>query len=135
MARLSMNEMTTYRWSFEEDVAHYGRGGFPALGVWRAEAVRLRRRKRASSCSKRAEWPFSLLWAGGFTGSDGRTFRESLETGSKPCGWRRDAAGCLVVYTGAAAGQHTITPAAWCAMRCANAGRRPICASTWPSNR
>src|SRR5262245_62293382 len=35
MARLSMNEMTTFRWSFEEDVAQYAAAGFSALGVWR----------------------------------------------------------------------------------------------------
>ncbi len=35
MARLSMNEMTTYRWSFEEDVAHYQSAGITAMGVWR----------------------------------------------------------------------------------------------------
>jgi hypothetical protein len=35
MAMLSMNETTTYRWSFEEDVAHYARAGIRAMGVWR----------------------------------------------------------------------------------------------------
>ena len=32
---LSMNEMTTYRWSFEEDVARYRAAGIGAIGVWR----------------------------------------------------------------------------------------------------
>ena len=33
MARLSMNEMTTYRWSFDEDVAEYRAAGLtlPAI--------------------------------------------------------------------------------------------------------
>ncbi len=35
MPRLSMNEMTTFRWSFEEDVAQYAAAGFTAMGVWR----------------------------------------------------------------------------------------------------
>jgi sugar phosphate isomerase/epimerase len=48
-----------------------------------------------------------LLWAGGFTGSDGRTYRESVEDGLEAV---RTAAtlhcGVLVVYSGARAG-HT----------------------------
>ena len=35
MARLSINEMTTYRWSFEEDVHNLSAAGIPAIGVWR----------------------------------------------------------------------------------------------------
>ena len=35
MAMLSMNETTTFRWSFEEDVARYAAAGIPAMGVWR----------------------------------------------------------------------------------------------------
>jgi len=35
MAQLSMNETTTYRWSFEEDVAACAAAGIPAIGVWR----------------------------------------------------------------------------------------------------
>ena len=35
MAILSMNETTTFRWSFEEDVAEYAAAGIPAIGVWR----------------------------------------------------------------------------------------------------
>ena len=35
MVLLSMNEMTTYRWSFEEDVQHYSAAGIEAIGVWR----------------------------------------------------------------------------------------------------
>ena len=35
MARFSINEMTTYRWTFEEDVQHCAEAGIPALGAWR----------------------------------------------------------------------------------------------------
>ena len=33
MAILSMNETTTFRWSFEEDVVRYAAEGIPAIGV------------------------------------------------------------------------------------------------------
>ncbi len=35
MAKLSVNETTTFRWSLEEDVAAYSAAGIPAIGVWR----------------------------------------------------------------------------------------------------
>ena len=49
----------------------------------------------------------SLLWAGGFTGSDGRTFRESLDDAAEAVRLAAEmAAGCVVVYSGSRAG-HT----------------------------
>ena len=33
MSRLSMNEITTFRWSFEEDIAHFRRAGYGAVGA------------------------------------------------------------------------------------------------------
>ena len=35
MAKLSVSETTTFRWSFEEDVRNYAGAGIPAIGVWR----------------------------------------------------------------------------------------------------
>ena len=32
---LSINEVTTYRWSFDEDVRRYREVGIEAIGVWR----------------------------------------------------------------------------------------------------
>jgi hypothetical protein len=33
--RLAVNEMTTFRWTFDEDVHHCVEQGVSALGVWR----------------------------------------------------------------------------------------------------
>ena len=35
MVRLAVNEMTTLRWSFEEDVHNYLAAGFDGIGIWR----------------------------------------------------------------------------------------------------
>ncbi len=35
MARLGFSELTTLRWSFEEDLAEYAAAGAGAIGVWR----------------------------------------------------------------------------------------------------
>ncbi|MEZ6081693.1 MAG: hypothetical protein R3C56_40285 [Pirellulaceae bacterium] len=35
MLRLAVSELSTFRWSFEEDVLHYHEIGFEAIGIWR----------------------------------------------------------------------------------------------------
>jgi sugar phosphate isomerase/epimerase len=107
MAILSMNETTTFRWSFEEDVIRYAAEGIPAMGVWRqklSDCGPARGRKLLDQHQMKVS---HLHWAGGFTGSDGRSFQESLEDALEAL---RTAsalgAGTLVVYSGARSG-HT----------------------------
>lgn len=107
MARLSMNEMTTYRWSFEEDVHHYRAAGFHAIGIWRRKLSDFGEEKGIELLLDSGLKVSNLLWAGGFTGSDGHSFRESIEDASEAiqlAGAMK--AECLVVYSGARAG-HT----------------------------
>ncbi|MBI2826851.1 MAG: sugar phosphate isomerase/epimerase [Planctomycetia bacterium] len=107
MARLSMNEMTTYRWSFEEDVAHYAAAGIPAVGVWRQKLSDYGEEKGIDLLRESGLAVSSLLWAGGFTGSDGRTYRESLDDAAEALRLAHQLhASCVVVYSGARAG-HT----------------------------
>jgi sugar phosphate isomerase/epimerase len=107
MAELSVNETTTYRWSFEEDVAGYAAAGIPAIGVWRQKLSDCGQ-PRALELLEQSRLKVShLLWAGGFTGSDGRTYRESVEDAAEALRTAaRLGAGSLVVYSGARAG-HT----------------------------
>jgi sugar phosphate isomerase/epimerase len=111
MLRLSVNELTTYRWSFDEDVTNYAEAGITQMGIWRqklsdygeAEGIELMRDYGLSASS--------LLWAGGFTGSDGRSHRDAIEDGVEAIELAAQLhADCLVVYTGGRGG-HTRTHA------------------------
>jgi sugar phosphate isomerase/epimerase len=107
MALLSINEMTTFRWSFEEDVEQYAAAGVPALAVWRQKVSDCGEEKAVELLKSKRLKVSALLWAGGFTGSDGRTFRDSLDDGLDAV--RQAAllrASSLVVYSGGRAG-HT----------------------------
>lgn len=107
MAELSMNETTTFRWSFEEDVANYAAAGIPAIGVWRQKLSDCGEAKAIELLLENGLKASHLLWAGGFTGSDGRSFRESVQDADGALRLaRRLGAGSLVVYSGARAG-HT----------------------------
>jgi sugar phosphate isomerase/epimerase len=107
MARLSMNEMTTFRWSFDEDVANYAAAGIEAMGVWRRKLSDFGEERGIELLAQQGMSVSNLLWAGGFTGSDGRSFRESVDDALDAIRLAAQMrAHCLVLYSGARAG-HT----------------------------
>ena len=111
MDRVSMNEVSTFRWSFEEDVRKYRAAGFRSLGVWRQKISDYGEEKGAELLAELGLAVSSLSWAGGFTGSDGRSFAESLEDARDALRVARlIGTDCLVVYSGARAG-HTLNHA------------------------
>jgi len=107
MPRLSLNETTTFRWSFEEDVVHYSAAGIPALGVWRHKLSDCGIEKAQQLLSESGMAVSHLHWAGGFTGSDGRSFRASVDDALEALRTATQLnAPTLVVYSGPRAG-HT----------------------------
>lgn len=76
--RLSVSELSTYRWSFEEDVLHYHHAGFEAIGIWRPKLSDYGEEKGVELIHEHDLKISSLQWIGGFTGSDGRSYRDSL---------------------------------------------------------
>jgi len=107
MARLSVNEMTTYRWSFEEDVNHYRAADIGAIGVWRQKLADYGEDKGIELLAESGLAVSNLLWAGGFTGSCGHTYQESIKDAADAIRLAAQLrAGSLVVYTGARNG-HT----------------------------
>lgn len=101
MPQLSMNEVTTFRWSFREDVENYQQAGYRSIGVWRYKLIDWGEERAVDLLAESRLSVSNLLWAGGFTGSDGRTAQESLDDAADAL--RLAAAiqaGCLVVYPG-----------------------------------
>lgn len=101
MTLLSMNELTTYRWSLAQDLENYREAGYSGIGVWRHkvsdedEDVAIDR-LIASGLSIS-----NVSWAGGFTGSDGRSLVDSIDDAAAAIRLAGTVmAGCLVVYSG-----------------------------------
>jgi len=106
-SRLSVAEVSTFRWSFEEDVLRYLAHGYGAMGVWRMKLADYGEAKGAEFLSEHGMRVSSLNWAGGFTGHDGRTFRESLHDALDAIDTAASLkADVLVVLTGSRSG-HT----------------------------
>src|SRR5262245_58997207 len=111
MARLAISELTTLRWSFEEDVARLTAAGIAAIGVWRHKLDDFGEEKGAELLADARLAVSSLQWAGGFTGSDGRSHDDSLHD-ARTAIRTADllAAGCLIIHSGAR-GSHTFNHA------------------------
>jgi sugar phosphate isomerase/epimerase len=107
MALLAISELTTFRWSFEEDVEHMRAAGIPAIGVWRQKLTDFGEGRGAELLARAELAVSSLQWAGGFTGSDGRSHAESLHDARQAIRLAELLrAGCLIIHSGAR-GAHT----------------------------
>lgn len=107
MARLSINELTTLRWHFEDDVARYAAAGIRALGVWRTKLSDYGEDEGIELLAEHDLGVSNLMWAGGFTGSEVHRYGDAVKDAIE--GIRLAAAlraGCLVLYSGGRAG-HT----------------------------
>lgn len=107
MDRLAISELTTFRWSFEEDVARYRAAGIRAIGIWRQKLADIGEQRGAALLKEAGLTVSSLQWAGGFTGSDGHSHLESLADArlaiATAAALRAD---CLIIHSGAR-GVHT----------------------------
>lgn len=107
MGRLAMNEMTTFRWSFEEDIQHYAAAGYDGVGVWRHKLSDYGEEKGIELLAEHGLSVSSLCWAGGFTGSEGWSHDESVHDARQAIELAAALrANCLVVHSGAR-GLHT----------------------------
>jgi sugar phosphate isomerase/epimerase len=107
MNRLAVSEITTFRWSFEEDLLHYGEAGIRSIGIWRQKLADFGE-ERGIELLKHNGWHVSSLqWAGGFTGSDGGTHDESIDDACEAIRLAHAMnAPCLLLHSGSR-GVHT----------------------------
>jgi sugar phosphate isomerase/epimerase len=111
MVKMSMNELSTYSWTFDEDVMHYLQADYEAVGVWRPKLTDYGEQRGIELLRDHGLAVSNLLWAGGFTGSDGRRYQESIDDAIEAIHLAEElATDCLVLYTGSRAG-HTLNHA------------------------
>lgn len=107
MNRLAVSEITTFRWSFEEDLLHYGEAHLSAIGIWRQKLSDYGEARGVELLKHRGWQVSSLQWAGGFTGSDGGTHDESIDDAFEAIRLAHSlGASCLIMHSGSR-GVHT----------------------------
>lgn len=101
MLELSMNEVTTIRWSLEEDIENYCQAGYRSIGLWRQKFSDLQEEQAVDLLAESGLRVSSLACAGGFTGLGGATFREGIDDAHTALRFAAQVqAGCLVVHPG-----------------------------------
>ncbi|QDU27003.1 Xylose isomerase-like TIM barrel [Anatilimnocola aggregata] len=107
LSRLAISEITTFRWSFEEDLQHYQAAGISALGIWRQKLTDFGADRGVELLLHRGLRASSLQWAGGFTGSEGGTHDESIDDACEAIRLASAlGAPCLILHSGSR-GIHT----------------------------
>lgn len=111
MPRLSINELTTFRWSFEEDLRQYQAAGIPAIGVWRRKIADVGEDRAVELLAASGLAVSNMVWIGGFTGSDGVPYRDAIEDAHEAINLAaRIKCPTIIVYSGGRAG-HTVNHA------------------------
>lgn len=107
--RLSISQLTTYRWTFDQDIHEYAssKNNISAIGIWRQKLEDYGTDAGIDLVSESGIAVSSLMWIGGFTGAEVRSYREAIEDGIETI-YQAAALGtnCLIVHTGPRAG-HT----------------------------
>jgi sugar phosphate isomerase/epimerase len=146
MCLLSMNQVTTFRWTLSEDLENYREAGYRSIGVWQGKLADWEQEQAVDMLATSGLAVSSLSSAGGFTGSDGRSLQECIsETAEALRLAAAMRAGCLVVYPGGrnnhtfrhagrllrAAIDELLPLAEDCEVPLALGPMHPACASSW----
>jgi sugar phosphate isomerase/epimerase len=107
MLQASISELTTFRWELAEELDRLAHHGFDSLAIWRTKLSDLGVERAAGLIRQAGFRVSSLQWIGGFTGSDGRSYRDSLDDALEAIDTAAElATDVLVVHTGGRGG-HT----------------------------
>ena len=88
MTLLSMNEITTFRWSLEQDVENYQQAGYRSIGVWRQKLADYDRNARSIYWpTADSRFPICCGPAGSPAATAARSKRAST-TRRMRCDWR-----------------------------------------------
>lgn len=111
MLQAAISELTTFRWELADEIEHLTRHGFDRISLWRTKLSDLGVGQARTLLRNSGMRVSSLQWAGGFTGGDGRSFRDSVADALEAIETAAEIdADVLVVHSGCRGG-HTRTHA------------------------
>lgn len=79
MKKIAISQLTTLRWSLEQDIDAAVQRGIGGIGLWRPKVDDLGVEETSEHLLANGLRASSLSWAGGFTGSDGRRFADAVD--------------------------------------------------------
>lgn len=78
MRRVSICQFSTNRWSFHQDILRYAALNADGVGIWRTKVNEVGAQEAADYLFEMKLPVSSVHWAGGFTGSEGVSYVESV---------------------------------------------------------
>lgn len=75
----AISQLTTSRWELSHEVDRLRKHGFDRLSLWRPKLSDVGPQAAAAVLAAAGVRASSLQWAGGFTGGDGRSYRECVD--------------------------------------------------------
>ena len=107
MVHAAISELTMLRWDLAREADCVVRHGFNSISLWRAKLSDIGAEAARSLLQQAGLGVLSLQWAGGFTGSDGRSFSEAVDDAVEAVDVAAEVgADVLVVHSGCRGG-HT----------------------------
>jgi sugar phosphate isomerase/epimerase len=104
---LSINQVSSLKWNFFQDVIRYARKGFNGIGLWRSKVEDIGVQEAADFLYEMKMSVSSLGWVGGFTGSEGVSFKDAVEDAFEGIEAAAQlGASCLILHPGSQ-GLHT----------------------------
>lgn len=107
LRRISICQLSTFQWNFQQDIARYNAMGFQSVGLWRRKVEDFGIDNSADLLHHHKMKVSSLHWAGGFTG-DGQKLdvgvQDSIEAIQLASKLNAD---CLIIHPGSRNG-HTL---------------------------
>ena len=98
--RVSVSQLSTLRWSFDEDVLRFANYGFGSLGIWRRKIEDFGETEAIDLLYDHKMSVSSVHWAGGFTG-DGATLKDAIDDAISAIKLSsRVEADCLILHPG-----------------------------------
>jgi len=98
---IAVNEFSTLRWNFQEDVVKYASQDINKIGISRDKVSDFGVEAAVDLLFEMKMSVSSVNWAGGFTGSDGRSFVDSVEDAKEAIQFAGVVdADCLVLHSG-----------------------------------
>ena len=98
--RVSVSQLSTLRWSFDEDVLRFANYGFGSLGIWRRKIEDFGEPEAIDLLFDHKMSVSSVHWAGGFTG-DGARLKDAIEDAISAIKLSsRVKADCLILHPG-----------------------------------
>ena len=101
LSDIAVNEFSTLRWNLQQDVVKYASQGIHKIGLSRSKVSDFGVEDAVDLLFEMNMGVSSVNWAGGFTGSDGRTFLDAIDDAKEAIYLASQVqADCLIVHSG-----------------------------------